>query len=75
MMGVIQEGEKGLAALYLQIAEVGIRYGEYEEAEDHLRKIRDLKVIPEENYFPMLLKANILSKKIQRSAVAILPNL
>ena len=70
----MQEGDKGLAALYYQIAEVAIKYGEYEESEDHLRKIRDLKIVSEQTFYPLLLKANILSKKIQRSAAAILPN-
>lgn len=31
--------------------------------------------MPTENFYPMLLKANILSKKFQRSAAVILPNL
>ena len=29
----------------------------------------------EEEFYPLLLKANILSKKIQRSAAVVLPNI
>ena len=60
--------------MYNQIARTAFKYGNYEETEEFIRKIRDLKSINEEEYYPLLLKTNLLARRFERSAAVVLPN-
>lgn len=64
-----------MAQLYMQIAQVAIKYGMYEESEEYLRKIRDSKILDNEVFYPLLLKSNLLARRFERASAMVLPNL
>lgn len=47
----------------MRLAEIFTDFGEYEEAEDCLKKIKDLNLLDAESYYPLWVKICMFSMK------------
>lgn len=52
---------------HLQLANILVGFGEYDEADEQLRRIKDLNELEADQYYPLWVRINMLGMKIEQS--------